>query len=93
MELFFDGNLQGYSIGGPTPLNQFPLDNTLGLVGEHKGLSGSHNKYEADTSATRGDIFSKSDLAVFSGMLLMPWTAAISTIFSCLYSNNTMCLD
>ena len=87
----FDGNLQGYSIGGPTPLNQFPLDNLLGLVGEPKGLSGSHNKYEADTSATRGDIyFSKSDLAVFSGMLLMPWTAAITTSFSCLYSNNIM---
>jgi len=53
----FDGNLQGYSIGGPTPLNQFPLDNLLGLVGEPKGLSGSHNKYEADTSATRGDLY------------------------------------
>ena len=53
----FDGNLQAYSIGGPTPLNQLPLNNLLGLLGEPKGLSGSHNKYESDASATRGDLY------------------------------------
>ncbi|KUJ24283.1 putative aromatic peroxygenase [Mollisia scopiformis] len=53
----FDGNLLGYSIGGPTSLNQLPLNNLLGLTGAPQGLSGSHNKYEADTSPTRGDLY------------------------------------
>jgi hypothetical protein len=40
---------QTWSIGGPPP----PL---LGLpiLGKGNGLSGSHNKYEADASAGRG---------------------------------------
>jgi hypothetical protein len=53
----FDGNLLGYSIGGPTPNNQLPLGNLLSLTGVPQGLSGSHNKYEADTSPTRGDLY------------------------------------
>ncbi|CZR55070.1 uncharacterized protein PAC_04956 [Phialocephala subalpina] len=53
----FDGNLLGYSIGGPTSNSQLPLNNLLGLTGAPQGLSGSHNKYEADTSPTRGDLY------------------------------------
>jgi hypothetical protein len=53
----FDGNLAGYSIGGPTSFNQLPLNNLLGLTGAPQGLSGSHNKYESDASPTRGDLY------------------------------------
>lgn len=49
----FDGNLLGYSIGGPS--NGLPL--LSGLLGTPTGLSGSHNKYENDASPIRGDLF------------------------------------
>ena len=55
----FDGNplslTPGYSIGGPSSKSQNILDNALGLLGAPQGLSGSHNKYESDSSPTRGD--------------------------------------
>lgn len=53
----FDGNLLAWSIGGPTSRNQLPLNNVLGLTGQPQGISGSHNKYETDTSPTRGDLY------------------------------------
>ncbi|KAF8849660.1 hypothetical protein BDZ45DRAFT_680345 [Acephala macrosclerotiorum] len=49
----------GWSIGGP-PKNaneQNLLGNLLGLLGTPDGISGSHNKYETDTSPTRGDLY------------------------------------
>ena len=49
----FDGNLQGYSIGGPS-INEPVLN---GLLGTPTGLSGSHNKYENDASPIRGDLY------------------------------------
>lgn len=56
-----DGNplslTPGWSIGGP-PQNtneQNLLGNLLGLLGKPDGISGSHNKYQTDTSPTRGD--------------------------------------
>ncbi|KAH7030654.1 uncharacterized protein B0I36DRAFT_243142 [Microdochium trichocladiopsis] len=56
----FDGNPlstnPGYSIGGPSSQSQNIL-NGLGLLGTPSGLSGSHNKYESDVSATRGDLY------------------------------------
>lgn len=52
-----DGNLLSWSIGGPTPKVALPLNNVLGLTGTPRGISGSHNKYETDTSPTRGDLF------------------------------------
>ncbi|KAL0259655.1 hypothetical protein SLS55_005392 [Diplodia seriata] len=61
----FDGNplslTPGYSIGGATTLSQNILGNGLGLLGEPQGLSGSHNRYESDTSATRGDQYLYGD--------------------------------
>jgi len=45
----------GYSIGGPAPANDPIAGNSAGLVSLPQGLSGSHNKYEGDTSPTRGD--------------------------------------
>nr|RBQ91219.1 hypothetical protein FVER53263_12235 [Fusarium verticillioides] len=46
----------GYSIGGPSRFSQKIL-NGSGLFGNPSGLSGSHNKYEPDISATRGDLY------------------------------------
>ncbi|KAF7888589.1 uncharacterized protein EAF02_003130 [Botrytis sinoallii] len=53
----FDGNLLSWSIGGPTPKVGLPLGNILGLTGTPRGISGSHNKYESDTSPTRPDLW------------------------------------
>ncbi|KAL8702424.1 MAG: hypothetical protein Q9201_004399 [Fulgogasparrea decipioides] len=59
----FDGNpislTPGYSIGGPSALGGL-VGNILGgtgLLRTPSGLSGSHNNYESDTSATRGDLY------------------------------------
>ncbi|RBA20642.1 hypothetical protein FPRO05_08089 [Fusarium proliferatum] len=56
----FNGHLvslnPGYSIGGPSRFSQNIL-NGGGLLGTPSGLSGSHNKYESDVSATRGDLY------------------------------------
>ena len=49
----FDGNLEGYSIGGPSA--QEAVLN--GLLGTPLGLSGSHNNYENDASPVRGDLY------------------------------------
>ncbi|KAF4465696.1 Aromatic peroxygenase [Fusarium albosuccineum] len=46
----------GYSIGGPSRFSQNILGGG-GLIGTPTGLSGSHNKYESDVSATREDLY------------------------------------
>jgi hypothetical protein len=60
----FDGNIlslaPGYSIGGPTPLNKNILGGG-GILGTPQGLSGSHNKYESDASAARGDLYTSGN--------------------------------
>jgi hypothetical protein len=52
----YDGDLTSWSIGGPPT---FSLLNMLGLglLGAPQGISGSHNKYEADVSPTRPDLY------------------------------------
>jgi hypothetical protein len=53
------GNLTACSIGGK-PNNDGllgGLGSTLGLVGEPQGLSASHNRFEADASPTRADLY------------------------------------
>jgi len=53
----------GWSIGGP-PQNADEnnlLGNLAGLLGKPDGISGSHNKYETDTSPTRGDLYQKGN--------------------------------
>lgn len=47
-----DGNY--FSIGGP-PTQSFPL--APGLLGQPRGLSNSHNRFEADASPARGDLY------------------------------------
>ncbi|RWA09762.1 heme-thiolate peroxidase [Xylaria grammica] len=49
----FDGDLKSFSIGGPAP----SLLGLGGLLGEPRGLSGSHNKYEGDGSPIYGDLY------------------------------------
>lgn len=55
----FDGDslslTPGYSIGGPATLDGI-LSGT-GILRTPSGLTGSHNNYEGDTSATRGDLY------------------------------------
>jgi hypothetical protein len=50
------GDITSCSIGGP------PKDSGLlggiGLVGKPQGLSNSHNRFEADASPTRADLYS-----------------------------------
>ncbi|ESZ98825.1 hypothetical protein SBOR_0794 [Sclerotinia borealis F-4128] len=59
--LVMDGNPlslnPGWSIGGPPTQGQNLLGNLFGILGAPQGLIGSHNKYEGDTSPTRGDLF------------------------------------
>jgi len=50
----FDGDLTSWSIGGPPSAG---LLSSIGLLGTPQGISGSHNKYEADVSPTRGDLY------------------------------------
>ncbi|KAN0106888.1 Cloroperoxidase [Hyaloscypha variabilis] len=50
----FDGDLTSWSIGGPPSSS---LLSSIGLLGTPQGISGSHNKYEADVSPTRPDLY------------------------------------
>ncbi|KAK1230007.1 hypothetical protein PQX77_006918 [Marasmius sp. AFHP31] len=47
------GDLATFSIGGPPPIGP--------ILGHPLGLSGSHNKYETDSSTTRGDLYETGD--------------------------------
>ncbi|KAL8735008.1 MAG: hypothetical protein Q9166_001133 [cf. Caloplaca sp. 2 TL-2023] len=47
----------GYSIGGPANIGPGGLLSGLGVTRTPSGLTGSHNNYEGDTSATRGDLY------------------------------------
>ncbi|KAI4245550.1 MAG: hypothetical protein L6R42_010153, partial [Xanthoria sp. 1 TBL-2021] len=65
----FDGDAlsltPGYSIGGPASIGLLGgLLSGAGITRTPPGLSGSHNNYESDTSATRGDqyVFGNNDL-------------------------------
>ncbi|KAK4616698.1 Dothistromin biosynthesis peroxidase dotB [Fulvia fulva] len=51
-----DGDLLSWSLGGTPTLAQGGLTGVLG-----HGLVGSHNKYEGDSSPTRGDLYQAGD--------------------------------
>jgi len=51
-----DGDGLSWSIGGPSKAQALP-GLTGGLLGQPQGISGSHNKYEADASPGRGDLY------------------------------------
>lgn len=80
----FDGNIisldPGYSIEGPSPASQNILGG-LGILGTPQGLSGSHNKYESDASACRGDLYTsgndyKVDINRFQALYALQSNAA-----------------
>jgi hypothetical protein len=48
-----DGDATKWSISGPT----IAVPTTLSLLETPQGISGSHNKYEADVSPTRPDLY------------------------------------
>jgi hypothetical protein len=50
-----------FSIGGSTPKNNNILGNLGGLLGTPRGLNGSHNFIEADSSGTRDDLYMTGD--------------------------------
>ncbi|KAI0460596.1 Chloroperoxidase [Xylaria acuta] len=47
----------GFSIGGVSSKSSNILGNVLGLLGKPRGLIGSHNIIEADSSPTRNDLY------------------------------------
>ncbi|KAF2966492.1 heme-thiolate peroxidase [Xylaria multiplex] len=47
----------GFSIGGISPKSNNILGNLFGLLGKPRGLDGSHNTIESDSSATRDDLY------------------------------------
>lgn len=70
----------GYSIGGPACIGLLGgLLSGTGITRTPSGLSGSHNNYEGDTSATRGDqyvvcvVLVPLFLLVFSDKSLYQW--------------------
>ncbi|KAL0936074.1 oxidase [Colletotrichum truncatum] len=51
----------GFSIGYTASGSQNILGNVLGLLGSPRGLNGSHNIIEGDSSNTRGDLYMTGD--------------------------------
>lgn len=52
------GDILTLSIGGKPKSGLLSgLTSSLGLLGEQQGLSGSHNRFEADASPTRADLY------------------------------------
>ncbi|KAI0814188.1 Chloroperoxidase [Xylaria sp. FL0064] len=47
----------GFSIGGMSPKTENVLGNLFGLLGKPRGLDGTHNIIECDSSATRNDLY------------------------------------
>jgi hypothetical protein len=55
----------GFSIGGPSPASE-NLISVLGLVSDPRGLTGSHNLIEADSSNTRNDLYVTGDASTMN---------------------------
>ncbi|KAJ4384921.1 hypothetical protein N0V86_000525 [Didymella sp. IMI 355093] len=73
------GDVTSCSIGGKPKSGGLlgGLTSSLGLFGEPQGLSASHNRFEADASPTRGDLFKTGDpvslnLDQFEQLIAMP---------------------
>lgn len=61
----------GFSIGGKSPKSNNILGNVLGLVGTPRGLDGSHNWIEGDSSNTRDDLYVTGDASTMNMTLFM----------------------
>lgn len=60
-----------FSIGGVSPKVKGLLGNLLGLTGTPRGLDGSHNFIEADSSNTRDDLYVTGDATTMNMDLFM----------------------
>lgn len=56
----------GFSIGSTDPGAQNLLDNVFGLLGTPRGLNGSHNIIESDSSGTRSDLYMTGDASTMN---------------------------
>jgi hypothetical protein len=72
------GDIVSVSIGGKPKSGLLGgLTSSLGLLGEPQGLSASHNRFEADVSPTRADLYKTGDpvsldLSQFEQLMAMP---------------------
>jgi hypothetical protein len=72
------GDVVSASIGGKPKSGLLGgLTSSLGLLGEPQGLSASHNRFEADVSPTRADLYKTGDpvsldLSQFEQLMAMP---------------------
>ncbi|CAN9323128.1 unnamed protein product [Alternaria alternata] len=73
------GDITSVSIGGKPKSGGLVggLVTGLGLIGEPQGLSATHNRFEADCSPTRGDVYKTGDpvslnLPQFEQLIAMP---------------------
>ncbi|KAL4810251.1 hypothetical protein BDV18DRAFT_166679 [Aspergillus unguis] len=68
----------GFSIGGrDTGVNNI-LNNGLGLLGTPRGLDGSHNIIEADSSNTRADLYVTGDASSLNMTIWQAWYDSFS---------------
>ncbi|CZR68780.1 related to oxidase [Phialocephala subalpina] len=63
----------GFSIGGETAAVENILGNALGLLGTPRGLFGSHNIIEGDSSNTRNDLYLTGDAWTLQMDQFMAW--------------------
>ena len=61
----------GFSIGGKSTKSSNLLGNLLGLLGQPRGLEGSHNWIEGDSSNTRDDLYMTGDASTMNMTLFM----------------------
>ncbi|USP80352.1 uncharacterized protein yc1106_07626 [Curvularia clavata] len=73
------GDITSVSIGGKPKSGGLlgGLTSSLGLLGEPQGLSASHNRFEADCSPTRADLYKTGDadsldMSQFEELMAMP---------------------
>ena len=65
----------GFSIGGETGSAENILGNVLGLLGTPRGLTGSHNIIESDSSITRNDLYVTGDASSLDLSKFESWYA------------------
>ncbi|KAH8805188.1 oxidase [Xylogone sp. PMI_703] len=63
----------GFSIGGETGSVENLLGNAFGLLGTPRGLIGSHNIIESDSSNTRNDLYVTGDPATLDLSKFLEW--------------------
>jgi hypothetical protein len=62
-----------FSIGGESAAVSNILDNALGLLGTPRGLIGSHNIIESDSSITRNDLYVTGDASSLDPSKFESW--------------------